>query len=164
MTRHLPVSTREYRCLQKGPDSFDGCGKNHYSFSLLLNEQVGRSTDIQRYYHECVSPVSGIKCFGNVRAGEKEEYSFLSVNEENIIGTAVYREKGKIVARFFECNGEAVEAHITVPERITKARTVDLEGKVLEFGASFDARSHVLTVPFGKYQIVTIKLEGEALC
>lgn len=160
LARHLPLGTRTDRCFGKCQEGLSGCGKNHYSFSLMMNDEIGKSTDIQHYHKECVYPVSSKKIYGRPdKNPAKKEYSFLSVREENIIGTALYKEKSKLYARFFECNGDAVEAHITVPERITQARTIDFEGNELDIGARFDVASNVMTVPFGKYQIVTIEME-----
>lgn len=156
----LPLKTRIDRWVAKCPTSMGGGGKNHYSFSLMMNEAIGKSTDIQQYHKSRIFRAASVKRLGNFdQTREKKEFSFLAAKEDNIIGTAFYREGEKLYARFFECNGDATQAHITLPQRITKARTVDFEGNELKFGAAYDAATKTMTVPFGKFQIVTIEME-----
>lgn len=164
ISSHWDMSHRKMRCFAQCGESFGALGSQFYELSLFFSEKQGAFTDIQHFGRQRIHPAFADQqmCFAG---GEQEESgrgaetcSLLTVDQKNILCTAVYKEQEKYLARFFECEGEKTETRIRLPQGAACVRSVDLEGKALS-DAALDPEGEEIRVSFGPFQILTLEWE-----
>lgn len=161
LTRALPMKYRTDRWFGECPAAFDVTGQQIYDMSIFFADKHGQFTDIQRYHKQMIYPAVADQKFGFAGGGfAPETASMLDTDKKNIINTAVYKEDGKMIARFFECEGRKTDAVITLPKGAKKVRAVDFCGNTLPDVKVFV--SHVrgtVKVSFGAFKIVTLEIK-----
>ena len=82
------------------------------------------------------------------------------MDKENIINSAIYKEDGKILARFFECDGIKTEVTIKTPSKTEEVRAVDFCGNTLEeVSLEFKKEEKSVKVIFEPYKIITLEIK-----
>lgn len=159
--RALPMKYRKDRWFGQCSQDFDMTGHHFFDLSLLFTEKLGKFSDIQHYHKELIHPMFADECFGFSGGGFADyKSSMFDTDKENIINTAVYKENGNIIARFFECNGVYTETNIKMPEGTNSVRAIDFCGNDLaDVNIKFNKETSVLTVPFGAYKIITLEVK-----
>lgn len=159
LTRNLPMKYRVDRWFGECPADFDVTGPQNYEVSIVFAEKMGRFNDLQRYHKQQIYPAAADQKFGFIGSGSAPlESSLFDTDKKNVICTAVYKEDGKHLARFFECDGVATEATITLPPEARKVRAVDFCGNTLPDVKLYVSHvRHTVKVPFGAFKIITLE-------
>jgi len=146
-------------CFRQCNDTWALTGRQYFELSLFFTKQQGHYIDLQKYSRLRQSPAYAEQQMIYAGSGfAPETVSILDVDQENVICTAVYKEKGRHLARFFECQGEAVDAVISLPESVSSVRAVDLDGKELaDVNLEMLTGQNAVKVSFGAWKIITLE-------
>ena len=71
----------------------------------------------------------------------------------------MYRDGGRLMARFFECEGKTTVADVKVPENAKKVRAVDFRGEPRkEVTVRYSKANGTAKVTFTPWKIVTLEI------
>lgn len=159
--RALPMKYRKDRWFGQCSEDFDMTGHHFFDLSLLFTEKLGKFSDIQHYHKEMIHPAFANEAFGFAGSGFAATCSSMfGTDKENVINTAIYKENGNIIARFFECDGVCTEANIKMPEGTESVRAIDFCGNDLEgVNLEYSKETGLLKVPFGAFKIITLEIK-----
>ncbi|MBR7142450.1 MAG: hypothetical protein IKD06_02815 [Clostridia bacterium] len=160
LSRHMPLKYRVDRWVGECPESMDGTGKNRYHMAIFFPEKSGKFADIQHYHKERAHGVDAQPKFGFAGGSSAPlQASLIATNKPNIICTAVYRDGGRLMARFFECEGKTTVADVKVPENAKKVRAVDFRGEPRkEVTVRYSKANGTAKVTFTPWKIVTLEI------
>jgi alpha-mannosidase len=133
--------------------------EGHHEFTYSLYPHGGSWKDaltIRRGYELNYKLLS--LPFGQHQGSLAPEYSFLQVQQDNVIVTALKRaeDENALVLRFYEWAGKEGEVTIQLPPGAQSAEETDLMEKPI---GSLSVRSGGVSVHTKAYEIKTIKLQ-----
>ncbi|MBE6731601.1 MAG: hypothetical protein E7564_07930 [Ruminococcaceae bacterium] len=159
--RALPMKYRTDRWFGQCSEDFDMTGHHFFDLSLLFTEKLGKFSDIQHYHKELIHPLFADEVFGFLGGGFADKTgSMFDTDKENIINTAVYKENGNIIARFFECQGETTEVTVKMPQNTKSVRATDFIGNTLsDVTLIFDPDKGTAKITFKPFKIITLEIK-----
>ncbi len=143
-------------CHGEGND-YHQTGNHSFSFSITSHEEGWKNGT--RFGKESNEPLFAVVApVQYATASLAESQSFLGVNEENIIVTAMKKAENEdgVAIRFYNLDGHKSEVNLSLWKSFNKAFDTNL---IEEVEAELKIKKKNLKVEVGKYEIATIKLK-----
>ncbi|MDE1161549.1 MAG: glycoside hydrolase family 38 C-terminal domain-containing protein [Acidobacteriaceae bacterium] len=139
------------------PDPDADQGLQHFRYAIYPHTGEWHRVDTVRRAYELNQPLMATQTFAHTGV-LPAEHSFVSVDEPNVILTAVKKaeDRDALVFRMYEAEGKATTVTLHVPEGAAGAREVNLMEAPLE---SLPMKDGVVTVAIKPYEILTVEAE-----
>ena len=140
------------------PDSKADKGWHSIFYSLYPHQGDWRKAKTIRRGYEVNYPLI-IRFEENHKGSLPKSYSFFSISPENAVLSVVKKaeETPSLILRFFETEGSKTKAKIILPFEPREAYQTDLLERNLN---KIKSKGNKISLPLGKYEIKTIKVEG----
>ncbi len=132
-------------------------GLHEFTYSIYPHKGNCKTANSVRKAYELNMPLKAVVMEKQDGQAPRQN-SYLSVNKENLIVTAVKHaeDSDALIIRLYETHGWPVEAELTLAVPFTKAWTGDMMENKLE---SLAVKGKTVTFSAGKYEIITLILE-----
>lgn len=139
------------------PDPAPDMGPHAVTYSIYPHSGDWKQGDTVRRGYELNNALIPVVT-GNHKGKLASEHSFVKVDKANLVVTALKKaeDSDDMILRFYECKGEAGSAKISFGMHVNSVQETDLS----ERPGSNKKKSvnGSMTVPFGKWEIKTLKL------
>ncbi len=132
-------------------------GNHVYQYSVFPYRDGWRSAGVPREAHGFGEGLVG---FPVDRLPDAREYNALDLEPGNLVVSALKKaERGEpLILRFFETNGEACRARLTLPPEVVRVRPVDLLERPVDGGGELPIRNGRVEMDVAPFEIVTLEL------
>jgi alpha-mannosidase len=164
LNRSLALGTRTKSFMKHTHPSVEGKGKQRYNYSLFLPEHERSFAAIAKFAQAKSQPVESVPQYvANPDDPMPACRSFLHIQNEHMIASSFYREKGSLVLRLYEAEGQGETVRIGADFRIGEAKRVNLLGEEQEDVATPNVSSNQqgLTLEAKPWQIITLHMQTE---
>jgi len=125
------------------------------TFTFALAAQPESEAALNRLSMQYRRPLETAQSWNRIEKAPAEA-AFAPVSGAEICTTALHRQNGTWVCRFWECGGTGGDVTVKVPAGVKTAEKVDLRGRTLE---TCPVEQGIMTVKLGKFEIVTLKYQ-----
>jgi len=151
---YLERAGRYFTYYALGPKALE---KGHHVFRYSLYPHRGSWREAKSYkvaleFNNPLIPIKTTKHEGVL----PKEYSFISMEPENLVLTAVKRSKEGILIRFYEAEGRSTRGKITFFKEVGSAWKANLLEREIE---RLEAKGKEVPVEVGPFEIVTVILK-----
>lgn len=162
LNRSMPLAVKVERWFNRTHPSIEGKGVTNYRYYLNLPEQDGEYADLAKFAKEKAIPVeAAVKYNAESAHPLPAELSLMQIDAGNVVVTACYKEKDKILLRFYEARGIGSAVNVTPGFRFGGVRIVDLLGNEAEASAvTVDSDNLRIEVNVKPWQIVTLQFDA----
>ena len=156
LTRTTRMEDKTENWFTHCPDTFTVVGKHSYGFSLCFG---GETADVTRFRQTLSYPLlTAAKNGWGGSFGPVE--SLATLNQSNVVVTALYREKNRTVLRLYETEGKRCRLCIRTRIPFRRAYRADLLLEPLqEMDCAVDAENGRLCLDVEPWKIETLVLE-----
>lgn len=138
-------------------EKIEGKGLHKLKYTLYFHSKGGNESKIYNIAKGLRTPPGVVQRFPVFSGNLPDVFSFLSVEPENIIVTALYREKESIFLRLYEIEGKQTKVKISLPFLVKKAQSVNFSEENIKQEIQVKNKEILFTIH--PYQITTIKME-----
>jgi alpha-mannosidase len=139
------------------PDPHADEGHHAFTYALYPHAATWREAQTIRRGYELNSPLIPVQA-GNHQGTLPPEYSFLQVEPDNVVLTAMKKaeDDSALILRFYEWSGKETDVKLHLPRKVASASDTDLMEKPV---AALAPQDNVVTVHTKPYEIKTVKLQ-----
>lgn len=140
------------------PDPAPDMGPQSASYSIYPHKSNWQQSETVKAGYEFNNPLIPVVAASH-EGKLPETHSFLKVDKANIIVTALKKaeDSNDMILRFYECKGETGKAKISFGMNVKSVQETDLSERPGKNAISRISDS-TMSVPFGKWEIKTLKL------
>ena len=132
-----------------------GAARKEDTFRIALAAQPESEAALNRLAMAYRRPLETAQSWNSVCNAPKEA-AFSRISGSEICTTALYRQNGAWICRFWACGVEDGEVTIKVPDDVKTAEKTDLRGRTVE---AYPVERGTVTVKLKKFEIVTLKYQ-----
>jgi hypothetical protein len=152
-TFKIPVNTWEKDITEK----IEGRGTHKFKCILYFHSNNWEKSKIYNIARSLITTPVPVQRFPVFSGDLSDIFSFFSIEPENIICTAFYKEEENIFLRMYEIEGKPTEVKIKLPFPIKKAYLVNFLEEEIKQKIHLNNKEILLNIQ--PYQIITIKME-----
>jgi alpha-mannosidase len=132
-------------------------GKRIYRYSLYSHEGDVHQGGVARVAQSANTGFVVSVLDGGAGSRADAARSFFECDSDNIVLSGLFRENGRVYARFYETAGRSTQARIELRlPGLSEARRVELDNRVI---GNVPVDDGAMTLGFGAWELITVRLE-----